>query len=264
MNCHDAQRYWDLFHDSEGDADLHFQLNDHLENCAACAEWFHKQSRLELLIKERLAGDAEEDASAVDWSRILAGAGVAPAIQPPSWGTLGIVLVALAAGIMLRIGFAGGFRPGGSSNLAHLSAEVHQHVLAGSLRPEFESESDIEVDRYLVNRVPFPVRCPPRKDSGFAVRGAGLCQLSSQSAAYVVGSVDQQPVSIFVLPKESLKEFPGLHQVLQREPMAACREGNSEMVLSVFDDNLVLVIGNVERTKLTRVLKSYGTYPHAA
>lgn len=67
-----------------------------------------------------------------------------------------------------------------------------------------------------------------------------------------------------MLPKESLKEFPELRQILQREPMTACREGNSEMVLSVFDNNLVLVIGNVERTKLTRVLKSYGTYPHAA
>lgn len=264
MNCHDARRYWDLYHDSEGDADLHFQLNEHLENCAECAEWFHKQSRLESLVKDRLAGDAGERASAVDWSRILTGAGVTPARRPRSWGVFGTLLVALAAGILLMIGFVGGFTPDGSPNLAHLSAEVHQNVSAGSLRPEFESESDIDVDRYLVNRVPFPVRCPPRKDSGFAVRGAGMCQLSNQSAAYVVGSVDQQPVSIFVLTKESLNEFPELREILQREPMTACREGNSEMVLSVFDKNLVLVIGNVERTKLTRVLNSYGTYPHSA
>ncbi len=264
MKCHDARRYWDLYHDSEGDADLHFQLNEHLEHCAECAEWFHKQSRLESLVKERLTANAGEGATAVDWSRILNGAGVTPVRRVRSWKMFGSLLVALAAGILLMIGFVGGFSRDGSPSLARLSAEVHQHVSAGSLRPEFESESDIDVDRYLVNRVPFPVRCPPRKDSGFAVRGAGLCQLANQSAAYVVGSVDQQPVSIFVLPKESLKEFPELREVLLREPMTVCREGHSEMVLSVFDKNLILVIGNVERTKLTRVLKSYGTYPHSA
>ena len=264
MKCPDARRYWDLYHDSEGDGDLHFMVNEHLDHCAECAEWFHKRSRLESLVKERLAESPGEGATAVDWSRIMTGAGVTPVRRTRSWKMFGSLLVALAAGILLMIGVFGGFRRDGSPSLAHLSAAVHQHVTSGSLRPEFESESDIDVDRYLVHRVSFPVRCPPRKDSGFAVRGAGLCQLAKQSAAYVVGSVDQQAVSIFVLPKESLNEFPELREILQRESMTACRDGNSEMVASVFDKNLILVIGNVERTKLTRVLKSYGTYPHSA
>jgi len=69
-------------------------------------------------------------------------------------------------------------------------------------------------------------------------------------------------VSIFVLPRESLDVFPRQRAELSRESLAACREGNTEMVLSIIDRNLVLVAGDVDRSKLTRVLKSYGTYPH--
>jgi hypothetical protein len=176
----------------------------------------------------------------------------------------GSTLLALAASLLILVGVYG--LPGGSESspsLSHLSAEVHQHVATGSLLPEFESASDIEVDKYLLGKVSFPVRCPPRKDSGFAVSGAGLCEFSDQPAAYVVGTVDRRPVSIFVLPKESLEVFPRQRAELRRETLTACREGNTQMVLSIVDKNIVLVAGDVERAKLTRVLKSYGTYPHA-
>ena len=263
MNCQETRRHWDLFHDSEGDAELHFQLNEHLAHCVVCAEWFDKQSRLESLIEERLGVDSPDELTTrVDWSSILTGAGITPAAKSRSWLFFSSTLLVLAASLLLIVGIYGLPFSGDSPSLSHLSAEVHQHVSAGSLRPEFESESDIEVDQYLLRRVSFPVRCPPRKDSGFAVSGAGLCELSDQPAAYVVGTVDRRPVSIFVLPKESLEAFPQQRAELRREPVTGCREGDTEMVLSIIDRNLVLVAGNVERAKLTRVLKSYGTYPH--
>jgi len=263
MNCQETRRHWDLFYDSEGDAELHFQLNEHLENCVECAEWFDKQSRLESLIEQRLAATPSGESSVqVDWSRVLNGAGVIPATKSRSWVFFSSSILALAASLLLIIGLYGLPFGDDSPSLSHLSAEIHEHVSAGSLRPEFESQSDIEVDEYLLKKVSFPVRCPPRKDSGFAVAGAGLCELSDQPAAYVVGTVDQRPVSIFVLPKESLNAFPHQRAVLRREPMAIFREGDTEMVLSIVDRNLVLVAGDVERAKLTRVLKSYGTYPH--
>ena len=263
MNCHDARRHWDLYHDSEGDAELHFQLNEHLENCAECAKWFHGQSRLESLIRERLNRVTKNDAPAVDWSKVLARARVTPAKRSHVWSIFGSVLVALAAGILLMIGFVGGFSGEELPDLATLSAEVHDGVLAGSLCPDFESESDLDIDRYLVNHVPFPVRCPPRKDSGFVVRGAGLCKMADQSTAYVVGSVDRQPVSIFVLPQEILEKYPQQRDELRRAALTSYRKGQTEIAISIIDRNLVLVAGNVAQAKLTRVLNSYGTYPHS-
>ncbi|MDA0659306.1 MAG: hypothetical protein O3C60_10730 [Planctomycetota bacterium] len=263
MNCQETRRYWDLFYDSEGDAELHFQLNEHLDNCVECAEWFDKQSRLESLIEQRLGVAASvELAPQVNWSSVLTGAGVTPAAKSRSWLFFSSSILALAASLLLIVGMYGLPFGDESPSLSYLSAEVHQHVSAGSLRPEFESRSDIEVDQYLLNKVSFPVRCPPRKDSGFAVAGAGLCELSQQPAAYVVGTVDQRPVSIFVLSKDSLDAFPKQRAELQRMQLTTCREGDTEMVLSIVDRNLVLVAGNVDSAKLTRVLKSYGTYPH--
>lgn len=237
----------------------------YLEQCAECTSWFDKQNRLESLIEERLrtvpATTASDD---VDWEKVLLSAGVTPVKKSRSWMFFGSSLLALAATVLLILGsFGDRFGDEASPSLSHLSNEVHQHVSAGSLRPEFESESDAEVDEYLLQRVSFPVRCPPRRDSGFAVRGAGLCELANQPAAYVVGSVDQRSVSIFVLPRESLAAFPRQDNELRRNPLHAYREGDSEMVFTVIDRNVVLVIGDVERAKLTRVLMSYGTYPHA-
>ncbi len=263
MNCHDSRRHWDLYHDSEGDAELHFQLNEHLENCAECAEWFHAQSRLESLIRERLHRVSDDDSLSVEWSKILVTAGVTPAKRSHVWSVFGSLLVALAAGILLMIGFVGGFNGDELPDLASLSAEVHDGVLAGSWRPDFESESDLDVDRYLVNHVPFPVRCPPRKDSGFVVRGAGLCKVADQSTAYVVGSVDREPVSIFVLPQEILEKFPRQRDEFRRAALTSYRKGQTGIAISIIDRNLVLVAGNVDQAKLTRVLNSYGTYPHS-
>lgn len=265
MNCQEARRYWDMFFDSEGDAELRFQLDEHLEKCVDCKEWFDKQCRLELLIEARLCNQTLADpVPHVDWTNILMTAGVTPLMKSRSWLFLGSGILAIAASVLVLIGLYG--LPSGSDrspSLSHLSAEVHQRVAAGSLRPAFESQSDREVDEYLLNRVSFPVRCPPRKDSGFAVSGAGLCELSDQPAAYVAGTVDRHPVSIFVLPKECLEVFPRQRAELRSERFTACREGDTEIVFSIVDKNIVLVAGNVERTKLMRVLKSYGTYPHA-
>jgi len=267
MNCQEARRHWNLYFDSEGDAELHFQLNEHLGSCSGCTQWFDQQSRLESLIEQRLvvADDnaAQRDAADVDWSAILINAGVTPAKASRSWLFMSSAILALAASLLVMVGYlAYGWQMGDTADLARLSAEVHGHVSNGGLRPDFESESDIEVDRYLLSRVSFPVRCPPRKDSGFAVRGAGLCELANQPTAYVVGLVDDRPVSIFVLPRESLAAFPQQQMELLRNSIGRTADGERKMVYAMIDQNVVLVVGEADQGKLTRVLKSYGTYPH--
>lgn len=274
MNCQEARRHWDLYYDSEGDAELHFQLNEHLDGCVDCAEWFSQQSRLETLIEERLrASSASDKATAysaenVDWTKVLLDAGVSPASKSRSWMFFGSTILALAASVLLILSFAMQNRHSdrfddGQPSLSRLTAGVHQHVSSGSLRPEFESDSDLEIDAYLLKRVSFPVRCPPRKDSGFDVQGAGLCELAKQPAAYVVGRVDNEPVSIFVLSRESLVAFPRQQDELSRELIHLAREGDNELAYSVIDKNVVLVIGKIDQAKLQRVLNSYGSYPHA-
>ena len=123
--------------------------------------------------------------------------------------------------------------------------------------------SDREVEQYLKQRVSFPVRCPPREDAGFAVSGGGVCTIAGNSAAYVVGQVESQDVSIFILPAERLAQFVLERDALSQEVIYHCREGNYDMVLASIDRNVVVVVGTGTRDQLERVVRAYGTYPEA-
>ena len=261
MNCDDSRRHWSLYHDSEGDAELHWQISQHLEHCIPCAEWFAKQSRFEDLLADKLREPVDDDQV---WASVLAGAGFTRPARARRW-LLFTTLAVCAATLLLavlgpwRIGRKGDHR---DQNLSELTAKWHEQVSSGRLAVPFESSSDVAIEDYLRGEVTFPVRCPPRQDSGFAVQGAGTCKLGSQPAAFVIGQVDQSPVSIFILSRDSLPEFPHQQQALRQEAIHRCREGKHEMVLSVIDRNLVLVIGDVSQERLLRVLRAYGTYPH--
>jgi hypothetical protein len=148
-----------------------------------------------------------------------------------------------------------------SPDLAKLAATRHERLVAGEEIPQFESRSDLEVEGYLRKRVSFPVRCPPRKDAGFAVEGAGVCQLGEQPAAYLSGRVARAPVSIFVMPRDSLAAFPQLEGALLKDKTHHCQEGQYAMILGVIDKNAVLVIGQTESERLEKVFNAYGTYP---
>jgi anti-sigma factor RsiW len=258
MNCNEARQHWNLYHDSEGDAELHFQISEHLAMCPACAEWFCQQSRLESLLAEKLDSQAPTPEL---WNQVLARSGL---IQPaPTRRWLWFAGVAACAAMLLVAVFLtwNRFAAPPSPDLAKLTAAKHERLVAGEEIPQFESRSDLEVEGYLRKRVSFPVRCPPRKDAGFQVQGAGVCQLAEQPAAYLSGSVDDAAVSIFVLPRNSLAAFPHQQEALLKETMHRCQEGQYAMVLGVIDKNAVLVVGQTEPARLEKVLNAYGTYP---
>jgi anti-sigma factor RsiW len=254
MNCHEARQHWDLYHDSEGECGLHFQINEHLAVCPACAEWFGQQSRLESLLAEKLAAPP----TPALWGPVLTRTGLKP--RPARhWFWLSAVAASAAAVLLLVWQWHRATPPG--ADLAELSAQWHRRLVEGREVAPFRSESDVEVERYLRRQVSFPVRCPPRKDAGFAVRGAGVCQLARQPAAYLAGTVDSTPVSIFVLPRDNLDAFPPQSQALAREARHRCREGDYQMVLGVIDRNAVVVVGRTSPENLERVLNAYGSYP---
>lgn len=261
MNCDEIRRHWNLYHDSEGDAELHWQISQHLEHCIPCAEWFAKQSRIEDLLTDKLREPADDGQV---WASVLAGAGLTRPKAARRW-LLFTALAVCAATLLLAVFGPWRFARIGEhrdQSLSALTANCHERLSSGRLAIPFESSSDTDVENYLRDEVTFPVRCPPRQDSGFAVQGAGTCRLGSQPAAFVVGQVDQTPVSIFILSRDSLPQFPHQQQALRTEAIHRCREGQHEMALSVIDRNLVLVIGDVSQERLLRVLRAYGTYPH--
>lgn len=260
MNCPEVRRHWHLYHDSEGDADLHWGISQHLDRCSACAQWFAGQSRFEQLLADKLSQPADDHRL---WEQVLAGAGLVQPATGRRWLIFSTLAACAAALLMLAAPWLlQTARPDQPDSLSRLVAAWHDRLSMGSLSVPFASESDLEVEDYLLREVSFPVRCPPRKDSGFAVQGAGTCRLGGQPAAYVVGHVEQTPVLLFILSRESLAAFPHQQAELGREAIHRCREGRREMAVSIIDRNLVLVVGQVPQDRLTRVLQAYGSYPH--
>ncbi len=258
MTCNDVRQHWMLYLDSEGDAELHFRISDHLGMCPACAEWFAQQQRFEQALTDRLtAGHATPEL----WEHVLKRAGMrTPAVRPRRWLAWGGMAAAAAVLLAVVVGFqiAGRWH---SSDLAQNAADWHEQLLQGKVQPDLLSTSDQEVDRYLKKRVPFRVHCPPRTDVNFAVQGAGVCFLKDQQqAAYIVGQVDLAPVSILVLDRASLDAFPRESAYLRGGQRHRCQEGNHQMIAGVVADNVVLVIGRAPPESLEKLLNAYGSY----
>jgi anti-sigma factor RsiW len=257
MNCIDVRQHWSLYHDSEGDAELHFQIGEHLAACPECAQWFAHQSRLEGLLDDKLRAGAP---SPELWGGVYARCGL---VEPARTGHRSwfLALAACLAVAVTLVFLSHRSRPDLRSGLLQASLEHHQRLVSGGVPPEFVSQSDLEVETYLRRQVTFPVRCPPRKDAGFAVEGAGVCRLADQPAAYLAGHVDRAPVSIFVLPRESLERFPIERDATRDGRTHQCQDGFLQIAMSVIDRNAVLVVGEVDAVSLERVLRAYGTYP---
>ncbi len=259
MNCDETRRHWNLYHDSEGDAALHLAINEHLASCPDCAQWFSGQTLLEDALKRRMA---ETPPDPQLWPSVLADAGVAtPRARSKNFGPV-LLLAAVAAILLIAVTVGLGMLSNSGSvepSLSALAAAQHVELSGGA---PFHSPSDLEVEQYLRTQVTFPVRCPPRKDAGFAVAGAGTCRIAGEPAAYLVGTVDHARATIFILSQTSLPAFGHEQAALRSESIHRCREGNLEMALAVIDRNLVLVIGQTRGEHLVRVLNAYGSYPH--
>jgi anti-sigma factor RsiW len=258
MTCAEARQHWHLYHDSEGDARLHLEIEEHLAGCPACAAWFPLQSRLEDLVTEKLA---EPPADPALWTGVLAGAGLKQPKPARRWFWLAGV-AATAATVLLVVGGIAHLRtPSKGSDLAQVSATWHERLQSGQEPVQFASASDHEVEAYLKGRVPFPVRCPPRKDAGFAVRGAGVSEIEGRPAAYLSGTVGDVPVSILVLPRDSLPAFPAQRDALRQHGVVHAPAGPYAMVLREFDRNAIVVVGRTDPAALERVVNAYGSYP---
>ena len=167
-----------------------------------------------------------------------------------------LLLVAAVSWFALRPAAPRGY------DLANMSAQWHQRLESGEETLQFRSESDLEVEDYLRERVPFPVRCPPRKDTGFVVQGAGVFRIADEPAAYLFGHMDATPVSIFVLSRDKLEAFPADQQAILGTGTHRSQEGAYQVVMAGIDRNAVLAIGQTDPRRLDRVLHAYGTYPH--
>jgi len=258
MNCLEARRHWHLFHDSEGDAELHLQINSHLSQCKDCARWYSQQSAVEEAVTRTLCTGLEPTADM--WRRIEQSIRPSRAIANRGWVLFGSTALALAAAVLVMVGLNA--KSPMPNELATLSADWHGKFSDGGVTPAYVSTSHLEIEDYLKKHVSFPVRCPPREDAGFQAVGGGTCQLANNPVAYVVGRVDGKDVTLFILSRESIAQFSDSIGKLRPAAPRHVKHGDLDIVMTEFDQNLVVVVGKVTADKLRQLLRAYGSYPH--
>jgi hypothetical protein len=258
MNCSQARQHWHLFHDSEGDAELHLQINDHLDRCPECARWYTQQSALEEAVTHSLAAGREPTPAI--WQNIEQRLLPSRPAYSRRWILFSATALALAASLLVAVSLS--VWSSRAPDLASLSVALHDRLASGQENPTFASTSHLEIEDYLKQHVSFPVRCPPREDAGFQARGGGTGKLANDPVAYVVGHVDGEEVSLFILSRSSLDHFPEQLTKLRRDGTLRQRQRNLDVVMTEFDQNLVLVVGSAPPEKLQQLLRAYGSYPH--
>src|SRR5262249_13668200 len=125
MTCHEVRQHWMLYLDSEGDAELHLRISDHLAMCPTCAEWFARQQRFEHAFTDRLS---RAEATPQLWARVLARAGLRASAVVQRRRALGVA--ALAAAVLLAVGIL--FRFTGAAHahdLSTVAADWHEQLL---------------------------------------------------------------------------------------------------------------------------------------
>jgi hypothetical protein len=193
------------------------------------------------------------------WARVLDRAGLAPRHRRGPLLIAGLIAATLFAAILI----CRGIRPESvdkSTELTQAAARFHQGWLDGEVRLDFTSTSELAVDRYFKTNAPFKVHCPPRSDVHFAVQGAAVRVLNDgHQAGLIVGHVGNVPVSILVLDRQVLPDFPH-DQTRLAAGRFRVQEGGYAMVSAVLADNIVIVVGNIRSETLNKLLDAYRSY----
>jgi anti-sigma factor RsiW len=257
MNCNAVRGHWNLHRDSEGDAEMHFRIEEHLAICPDCSRWYSQQNRLEYSLIAAVASDIPTDAL---WDQVFGATGLAGGTRK-----LFRRRIVLAASIFVLATFVicwiANNTVSPAEQLAAATVDWHQRLASGEETVQFQSESDLEVENYLRQRVSFPVRCPPRKDAGFLVQGAGVFRIADRPAAYLFGKVDEEPVSIFVLARDNVNPPAGEAVASGPEASHLRQLGDYEITIAGIDKNIVVAVGRTSFARLDQVLRAYGTYP---
>lgn len=261
MTCNEVRQHWMLYHDSEGDPELHLRINEHLGGCPACAEWFTKQGWLERALAERLTGDGPDAAL---WARILDRSGLPAGKRTRRWRkpTLVVAAVAVVIGLAVATPYVLPSRPpartGETVTLTRLTVDCHERHLRGTSRVEFLARDGPEAERYVRGQVDFPVHVPKPAGLAFAVEGAGVCRWSPKPMVYFAGRLEQTSVSVFVLSRGSLDAFPAdRDRLLRSGGRCRDREGGYEMVSGLTADCLVVMVGTTTPESLDRLFDAY-------
>jgi anti-sigma factor RsiW len=196
ITCIEAFEYLNDAIDGQLDPSLKSALDTHLSKCRLC----RAEHSLTLGARASVRKNMKRVAVPPELRRnILDTIGAAPVVRKPKpalWGVLGFtgLRIPLAFGGALAIALIALFvsmkKPGHThthpfdGSVVTESFNHFDEVLDGRLKPDIRSDNPLVVQKYLAERVNFPVRMPPMRE--FRLVGAHLSTADGETTAHVI------------------------------------------------------------------------------
>lgn len=255
MRCKEHIKYLGPYMDSELDAKTCIEIEDHLNVCQDCRKRFAKEQEIEKLLVERLK---EERMPEYMWKAVQASVNDADYVPDEvvrskfdlRWFIPAVATAALAIG--LSIFFFWGRAPD-EKNLILALQEVHESYL----RDEIAVKKDVVWPEDF-KRMSLLGRVPQSGNIGghnVELLGGNPYYVKDVELALLEYQCCGEPVSVFILRKEDLDNFPQTRDLLERNK-GFVRMGPEGVNLVIIDVGEAVVCG-VSSHELNTLLKAF-------
>ena len=213
MRCEEVRQFVSPYLDSELDDRTIFLIGRHLDDCPECATRFKQEQNLELAITKRLRrADGDETAVLQDvLKKALARRGRRFGRRFGPSVTSGVAAVVVLVGLAAAYLYLDGSRLETLDTVPDLIAAAaadHTKSVNGQLTPEVAG-TDVEAcTDYLRDRLGTALRFSPPPGE-WSVVGVRLCYLRTAKVGLIMLRYRSTVVSLFVVPEEEAKKFPG-------------------------------------------------------
>jgi anti-sigma factor RsiW len=261
MKCNEIRNLVLSYLNSELDARTTQEIELHLQACPECAHIFDREGKFDTRLFRALRAGQPTPAL---WERIESQ--LSPAHSPGwffrRWKPValgGLAALGLAVMLIVAVGIQPWARP---LDLASAVRPDHARYVAGQLEPQFVAEPTVETLARERGRLDTESFSKLPDTPGFRSEGKRVCHLSGVPVAWIMGRDRQEPVSIVVLKRTELHNFPQLHRRLETgEPVVCTQAGRFEFAARAVGEHVVCAMAAMPRERLETLLKSVPVTP---
>lgn len=201
--------------DGELGGEVRRRLEVHLSDCAECRRRVELEQAFKEIYIAPLRPDEAPRALRERMVGLLAGLADSGRAGRALSGRRRRAVVAAAMAALIVAGVAGGLLIGGSRRaaaaslvrLADASVEQHQKLARGVLPLDITHVSPKEAERWFGQKLDFNVRLPDLQREQLTFVGGRLSHLEGFDVAALAFRVDDQSVSLFIMPAEQYQKL---------------------------------------------------------
>lgn len=247
MRCHEVRFLSNAWHDSELDAKTAFDIQQHLDGCAACRAYFDGERHVDARVDATLRVGRKDPAL---WQRIESQVTAAAKPARMKWQ-----VAVLAAAACIMTAFAITLWPRQPLDLAQVAAVDHAKYLVGEMPAQFEdqpSDEQMVKTQGRLDRAAFALLPPAEL---YQTEGKRLCFLKGVPVAWMLGRHADKPVSLIVMRGQELDRFPDLQRRFTAGHRIACSEAKGfQFAARQVDGHVICAVADARREDLESLI----------